>query len=181
MAPAVPLVVTMLVAALASPHQNAEGTLDETRPQLIRLKPANAEMRRLVIDGHQKSATFRSLVDEIHRSNAVVAVQFGLCANGRYRSCVSHVEGDDRQRHVRVKIQARGTEDRLIATIAHELQHVVEILREPGVTNAERALALYRRIGLGKCREGLSEACETEEARAIEARVLEEFHATPRR
>ncbi len=180
MAAAGSLVVAMVLTALVSPLGDAQNSPDTERLQLIRLKPGDAEMRRLVTDGHRRSAAFRSLVDEIHRSNAVVAVQLGLCANG-LRSCVSHVEGDDRQRHVRVKIQARGTEDRLIATIAHELQHVVEILREPEVTNAERALALYRRIGLGKCREGLSEACETEDARAMEARVLEEFHATPRR
>ena len=39
------------------------------------------------------SATFRTIVDELQRSHAIVVVQFGLCANGRFRSCVVGVKG----------------------------------------------------------------------------------------
>jgi hypothetical protein len=48
-------------------------------------------------------------------------------------------------------------------------------VREAEVRDAQQALALYRRIGTGKCLEGLSEACETKEALAVEKRVLEEL------
>jgi hypothetical protein len=65
-----------------------------------------------------------------------------------------------------------------MATIAHELQHAVEIVREPDVVDAATALALYRRIGTGRCREGLSEECETEMAKRIETVVREELFRT---
>src|SRR5262245_39755290 len=149
--------------------------------QFIRLKPADPEMRRLIVDGYGRSETFRSVADEIQQSNAVVIIQFGQCGNGRFRSCVTNVDGDGRQRNVRVKINTRTTDDRLIATIAHELSHVVEILRESGAVNADSVLSLYRRIGNGKCRDGLSEACETNGALAAEARVLDEVGRAARR
>lgn len=142
---------------------------------LVRLKPADAEMRRLISDGFDRSATFRALVDAIHQSNGVVIVQYGLCANGRFRSCVTNVDGDRGRRNIRIKVNTRATDDRLIATVAHELHHAIEILSDPEVASPESVLALYRRIGTGPCRQGLSEACETDEALRVEAVVNDEL------
>ena len=142
---------------------------------LTRLKPADAEMRRLILEGHARSAVFRGLVDEIQRSNAVVVVQFGLCANGRIRSCVSNVDGDVQRRHIRIKLNTTATDDRLIATIAHELQHAVEIVRDPDTVDVATTLLLYRRIGTRDCRTGLTDKCETEAALRIETLVNEEL------
>ena len=144
---------------------------------LTRLKPADAEMRRLILEGRARSAVFRGLVDEIQRSNAVVVVQFGLCANGRIRSCVSNVDGDVQRRHIRIKLNTKATDDRLIATIAHELQHAVEIVRDPDTIDAATTLLLYRRIGTRDCRTGLTDKCETDAALQIEALVNAELAA----
>ena len=153
----------------------AESRAQTPTPELNRLKPADAEMRRLILDGHARSMAFRDLVDEIQRSNAIVVVQLGLCANGRIRSCVANVEGTLERRHIRIKVNTRTTDDRLIATIAHELQHAVEILREPDVIDVASTLDLYRRIGTRDCRIGWTDRCETEAALQVEARVNEEL------
>ncbi|MFN2445304.1 MAG: hypothetical protein ABR606_06955 [Vicinamibacterales bacterium] len=146
------------------------------RSPFTRVRGADAETRRLIAEAADRSRTFRTMIDEIQRSNALVIVQFGLCGKGRFRSCVSAVEGDHRQRHIRILVSTRTTGDRLLATIAHELQHALEIVREADVIDGVRALALYRRIATGDCGEGLSEACETDAALAVEAKVLEELH-----
>jgi hypothetical protein len=148
---------------------------------LVRLKPADPEMRRLISDGFDRSATFRALVEAIHRTNGVVIVQYGLCANGRFRSCVTNVDGDRDRRSVRIKVNTRANDDRLIATIAHELHHAIEILSDPDVASPEAVLALYRRIGTGPCRQGLSEACETDAALRVEALVNDELAQRGRR
>jgi hypothetical protein len=142
-----------------------------------RVRAADDTFRALIRDGDARSAAFRAMVDEIQASNAIVMVQFGLCAKGQVRSCVSHVGGDARTRTIRILVDTRTTGDRLIATIAHELQHALEIIREPGVTNSDEALRLYRKIATGKCGEGRSDRCETEAALAVEARVLSELEA----
>lgn len=170
--------LVLLVAAAVGIAQDGSSSLE---PQFVHLKPADAEMRRLMVDGYRRSETFRALVDAIHRSNAVVVVQYGQCGKGRFRSCVTDVAGDRRQRAIRIKIDTRTTDDRLIATVAHELSHALEILRDPDVFSAETTLNLYRKIGTGKCREGLSDACETDGALAAEARVLDEIGRTARR
>ena len=60
--------------------------------------------------------------------------------------------------------------------MAHELQHAVEIAEHPEVIDGSGAISLYRRIALGRCREGLSEECETTRALDTERRVLEELY-----
>jgi hypothetical protein len=168
------LLVAMPIARGSDPLPVEPGGRARDVP-LTRLKPADAEMRRLIGEGYERSASFRALVDAIHRTNGVVTVQFGMCANGRFRSCVTNVAGDQRVRSIRIKVNTRSTDNRLIATIAHELWHATEILAEPTATSGEQVLALYRRIGTGACRQGLSNACETDAARAVEARVEEEI------
>ena len=170
------LVITMM---LGTGHWTAAQDGNGTVP-LVRLKPADAEMRRLIRDGFERSATFRTLVETIHRSNAVVVVQFGLCANGRFRSCVTHIDGDRDRRTIRIKVNTRTTDDRLIATIAHELHHATEMISDPAVSRPDAVLALYQRIGKGACRQRLSEACETDAALAAESKVIEELDARGR-
>ena len=164
-----------MLAAGAIDSSSADAQSAAPAVPLVRLKPADAEMRRLISEGYGRSTAFRELVDAIHRTNAMVTVQFGMCANGRFRSCVTNVAGDDQVRSIRIKVNTRTTDNRLIATIAHELWHAMEILAEPGATDPERVLALYRRIGIGSCRKGLSDRCETEAARVLESRVEEEL------
>jgi hypothetical protein len=149
---------------------------DDTGRTVTRVRGATTDLHRLVLEGDARAPTFRALVDEIHASNAIVIVQFGMCAGGRFRSCVAGVAGSARQRSVRIIVNTRMVHDHLIATIAHELQHAVEILRDPDARDRRTVLALYRRIGNGKCRQGLSAFCETDAAAAVEKRVLEELY-----
>jgi hypothetical protein len=148
---------------------------------LVRLKPADPEMRRLIADGYQRSPSFRLLVDDLHRTDGLVVVQFGMCAKGRFRSCVTHIGADRAGRSIRIKVDTRANDDRLIATIGHELHHAMEILRESDVATPEGTLALYRRIGTGDCAKGLSDACETTAALDFESKVLSELAGKPRR
>jgi hypothetical protein len=171
---------SVVTLALAAAPALADGR-DEVPGRFTRVRAADPELRRIIAEGADRSPTFLALASEIQRSTAIVQVQFGRCPRGNFRSCVSGVEGDARQRHIRVFVDTRTSQDRLIATIAHELQHAVEIARSPDAIDAARTLALYRRIAIGKCRDGLSDSCETAEAQAAEAAVLDELHrARPR-
>ena len=130
----------------------------------------------LVREGYDRSPIFRGLVDTIQRSNVTVWVQPGLCALGRIRSCVVSVSGSAQGRYVWIKIDPQRTiTSGLIAAIAHELQHAVEIAEHPEVTDASGVVKFYRKIALGRCREGLSEECETARALDTEKAVLAEL------
>ena len=162
-------VVVLLAGSGLRAHENDRS--------FTRVRAADETFRALIREGDARSATFRAIVDEIEASNAVVMVQFGLCANGRFRSCVSHIGGSATTRTIRILIKSQTTQDRLIATIAHELHHALEIIRQPEITTPEQVRALYRRIGKDECAKGRSDRCETDAALAVEKRVLNELES----
>ena len=167
------LLVVLVVLPVALDAQDAA-------PRFTRVRGVGDEMTRLIQQADAQSATFRTLVDDIQRSNAIVIVQFGLCANGRFRSCVVHVEGNALARNVRILVDTRTTEERRMATIAHELHHATELLRDTTVVDAASVLRVYWRLAQGDCGRGASDVCETEGALATEARVLDELRRSSR-
>ena len=85
------------------------------------------------------------------------------------------VQGSRRERHVRINVDTRASHEWLVATIGHELQHALEIAEHPDVVDGAGVLALYRQIAIGRCRDGLSDECETARALDAEKRMLEEL------
>jgi hypothetical protein len=145
-----------------------------------RVRGVGPDMTRLIETADVRSETFRALVDTIRQSNAIVIVQSGRCSNARFRSCLTHVEGNEQARNVRILVDTRVAEDRLMATIAHELHHATELLSDISVTDAAGVLRFYRQRARGDCGRGLSEVCETEEALLTETRVLDELQRSSR-
>ena len=160
--------VVVVVAVMGL--QTSEANANRTNSMLYtRVRSTNRYIGALVREGYERSATVRELVHTIQGSNVTVWVEPGMCAGGRIRACLVSVSGSARARYIWIKIDPQHTiRDRLIAAIAHELQHAVEIAEEPDVTDASAVVSLYRRIAIGRCREGLSEECETERALEIE-------------
>jgi hypothetical protein len=173
---------TSLVLTFAILADGKSGAAADDAPGLFtRVRSTQRFMIALIREGYDRSPGFRDLVDVLQQSNVIVFVQPTSCSGGRIRSCLVSVNGSRRERHIRVNVDTHTSHDSLIATVAHELQHAVEIAEHPEVIDARGALALYRQIALGRCREGLSEECETTRALATERRVLEELsHARTR-
>ena len=141
-----------------------------------RVRSTERYMIGLIREGYDRSATFRELVDLLQRTNVIVSIQPLPCAGGRIRSCLVGVKGSSQERHIWIKVDPQHTiRDRLIATIAHELQHAVEIAEHRDVMDAASVVKLYRTIAVGQCGRGLSEECETTRALAAEKNVLAEL------
>lgn len=165
--------VIVVVALMGLHAQNPDGLGGMS---YTRVKATNSYVAALIREGYDESPTFRELVDTLQRSNVIVLVQPGLCAAGRIRSCLVAVAGSDTLRHIRIRIDPQHTiRARLIGAVAHELQHAVEIAEHPEVTDASTMLRLYRQIAFGRCRDGLSEECETKRALDIEKAVIDEL------
>jgi hypothetical protein len=160
--------------------QAAPATPDDAPGLFTRVRSTERFVIALIREGYERSATFRDLVDTLQQSNIIVFVQPTVCAGGRIRSCLVSVTGSGLARHIRILVNTRTSHNALIATVAHELQHAVEIAEDLDVTDASSVIQLYRRIAFGRCHEGLSEECETNRALATEKTVLRELHAQTR-
>jgi len=163
------VVLAITVAVSSADHEDAPGLF-------TRVRSTERFMIALIREGYDRSQGFRELVDQLQRSHVIVMVQPAECAHGRIRSCLVSVMAAGSERHIRIKIDTRTSHNWLIATIAHELQHAVEVAEHPEVVDGPGLIKLYRQISYGRCRDGLWwEECETTRAAETEERVLVEL------
>ena len=158
------------------PFRASSAVVDAAPGVFARVRSTERFMIALIREGYDRSPAFRDLVDVLQHSHVIAFVQPASCAGGRIRSCLVSVSGSDVGRHIRINVDPHTSHDRLIATVAHELQHAVEIAEHSEVVDASATLELYRRIAVGRCREGLSEECETTRALVTERKVLEQLY-----
>jgi hypothetical protein len=169
-------VIGSLVCARAAPA--AAGT-----EPAARVRSTNATILELLKEGAERSATFGSLIDAIDHSTGIVYVEFGYCAFGHLNGCllpfiaVSH--GD---RYLRILVtpdKNRRSHDQLLALLAHEMRHALEVLEHKEVVDVATMEAMYERIGTPLIGQ---KGYETSAARAAGDAVRAELsakHATP--
>jgi hypothetical protein len=143
-----------------------------------RVRSTDTAILALLREGVERSATFRTLFDAIAKSNGIVYVEFGYCAFGHLKGCllpfVASAHGDRYLRIVVIRDKNRVTHDQLIALIAHELRHALEVLDHEEVVDATTMEAMYRRIGTPLAGGA---GYETSAARAAGDVVLSELSA----
>jgi hypothetical protein len=148
-----------------------------------RVRSSDAAVRSLLREGADRSATFSTLIDAIEHSNGIVYVEFGYCAFGHLNGCVlpliASPHGD---RYLRILVtpdKSRRSHDQLLALIAHELRHALEVFEHVEVVDVPTMNALYKRIGTPET-GGLS-GYETSAARAAGDHALNELMAEGKR
>lgn len=159
------------------------GLLSATDPAASpepRVEASDRESNAVLRDGCRRSPTLRALVDSIDASAWFVFVQEGACPAGSDTvGCLLHTVGRYHGApYLRIRIAARGrNRDRVIATLAHELQHAWEAISDPSVVDSESLSAMFRRIGFESLRTGSTTVLETAEADRVGTVVLHELDA----
>jgi hypothetical protein len=139
-------------------------------------------LRQLVAEGHARSATFRGLVTDLDASDWLVFVQPGPCPEKAAVACLLHVVGEfEGSRYIRLLVNHKHRHpDNVIATLAHEMQHALEVAQAPEVKDTATMRALFERIETVRVRSATATAYETAAARQIGEQVLRELDAARR-
>ena len=138
--------------------------------KMPRLRSATAAAQRLIDRALIDSATIRALASEIESSDLIVYVEIAHL-DSRSRATTELVTTTARDRFVRVTLPTLTPAMDLIPLLAHELQHAVELAREPSVRDAASMRALYARIGIDPAAH---HTFETARARETEREVRRE-------
>lgn len=182
---AVGIAVTLSTPSLAAngdPMHTApsshEGTGQDRRAG-SHVRTEDAALATVIRDGLEQSATFRDLVTRIDRASGFVYVVAARCVarTSEPRACLDHrirVSGGFRFLQVNVHPSESGAT--LLALIAHELQHALEVLSDDTITTSEDVQRLYERIGTIE-RSGI---VETGAALRMQRLVLREARASLR-
>ena len=159
------LLLTVVAGGLDA-HAQAPPALSGSR-----LRPMDAKSAALLQAGNARSATFKELTDALEQSDVVVWVRVGQMTN---RGETHFIASTASSRIVRVSLRLQGLENGLLSTLAHELQHALEIARAPEVRDRTSLVLYYQRVGEAS-RSSAGALLETPAAQRIEARVLNEL------
>jgi hypothetical protein len=166
---------TVVVAALVvgmPPQARASGA-----PTIPRVRDTgDPSIAALIQEATEHSRTFRRLVDTIDATNGLVYVEKGTCGH-HVRACLAlTVQGAGPHRLLHIVVDVHRSHGELVASIGHELQHAVEALRDPHVTDTISIYCLFQRIG----QIGYEDTFETAAAIQAGEAVFAEWRASTR-
>jgi hypothetical protein len=112
-----------------------------------RLRETDVRISVAVRNGLQRSSLLRGLADRIEASNVVVYMGIDPRMPNGLAGRLTFVAQAGRYRYLRAMLNPELSGDKLISAIAHELQHVIEVIDHPEVDSEAALSTLYRRIG----------------------------------
>lgn len=117
-------------------------------PAIPRVRSENPLLSAAIVQGAQRSTTFRRLIEAIDATDGLVYVLEGRCGQG-VRACLHmSLELSGNNRLLRILVNPRrapGCE--LMGSIGHELQHALEALSNPNVRTSFGLSSFFHQIG----------------------------------
>lgn len=140
------IVSTLCVIALTQFRHVHADEPDRLTPHV---RSSDPRISALLLEGQERSPTFRALVSRIERSDGLVYVAWGPCPVANMTACLPNWMIDaGAARLMRIHLACQlDSRDRQIATLAHELQHAVEVLADRNVRSSAAVRSLFARIG----------------------------------
>jgi hypothetical protein len=133
------------------------------------------EIRALIADTAERSATFRALLDRLEASDVIVYIRVRQFPSSRLDGRIGFLAGDTTGRYLVIELACPRSTDAQAATLAHELHHATEIADAPWVASPAALARHYRRIGNETEPSGGGQTFETAEAQQVAARVRREL------
>ena len=167
------LLILVLCSAVLVSNADAEPA-DKSRDGGPRIRPQDARSTQFLRDGIARSATFRALVNRIEASHVFVYIQVSPFIRSTLAGQLTWMTQAGPYRYLRATLSPEQTSDQGIASLAHELQHAVEVLADERVVNEKTLVSLYQRIGQ-KSSAAIASGWETVAAQEAASRVRREL------
>jgi PadR family transcriptional regulator PadR len=161
--------MVMLAATLLSPVAEDSTHVRTTQPRIL----------ALIDDGKVRSETFRRLVTTLDASDVIVYLEPKMTRHMLGGYLFHDVAGRGEWRYLRIAVDFQGARNRVIALLAHELQHAVEVAQAPEARSAGSLETMFSRLAIpGGC---AGTTCyETLAAQEVEYAVGDELRAASR-
>ena len=141
------------------------------------VRSEEASIRGLLCSGYERSTTFKALVDDIESRPGIVYIEQAVkLSRGMDGALLHAVAGSREMPLLRVLLKTNLAQDYAIAILAHELQHVLEVLRAGSPADAAAMARLFGALD----HQTADSKFETEDARAITSLVMTELRANRR-
>jgi hypothetical protein len=133
------VVAAVLFVGMIGVHTTAGDRADP------RVRSSSPAIVAALAEAAARSATFRSIVAKIEETDGIVYIERGRCRHG-VAACLSLlVHSGGGYRMLRILVDGVDNLASLVATMAHELRHALELLSEPAVRTTAAAYNFYLR------------------------------------
>ena len=142
---AVTLRVTFVVALIGGSPSLSAGAIDS--PAISRVRSSDPVITALIDRATAHSPTFRLLRLRLESSDGIVYIEPGTCGHGA-RACLKmwmSVSGPYRFLRIIVDRQKADSDVDFMGSIGHELQHAIEALSQPSMTDGAKLYNFFRR------------------------------------
>lgn len=149
-------------------------------PTFNHVRSEESGIRRLIVDGYARSATFRELVDAVEDLPCIVYIASVVKLSQGMSGALLHRSVGPRETPIlRVLVRANLSRDETIAIIGHELRHVIEAVSAGPAVDGLEMTAAFDRLDPGAQASGVS-TYETEAAIQVATKVRDELKAARR-
>ena len=137
--------IALSVACLIS--TSAFAAVPDEAWRVARIRPQDPRLADLLRAGVARSATFRAIVNRLEAGNLIVYVSLSPAMKSSLAGKLTWMSRAGAFRYVKATINTEQSADQMIATLAHELQHALEVSGDDTVSDQRSLLELYKRIG----------------------------------
>lgn len=142
-------------------------------PEYPHVRATEARIQRLIEDAVRRSPTFAQLYARLQETDVILFVETSHDLKSSLTGRLSFVTATPVVRYLRAEVRADLPRTDMISTIAHEMQHALEIAEAGLVRDDSDMAAFYGAIGIREHEH----AFETEVAQAVARRVRKELLA----
>jgi len=125
---------------------------DTIGPDIPHVRGWDRRARAVLDTAIRLSPTVAWQVAELQKTDVIVIVEAGYLDSMNGLACV--FAASPTARYVRVRLRIPGDDLALVRTLAHELQHALEIARLPEIRDSWSLALAYDRIGFPHARQG---------------------------
>jgi hypothetical protein len=173
MPPIALLAAVVAGTAIAGPPAALAGAADRLDRSVGRhVRSTQPRTEQLLDLGARRSATFAALRATLETSDVIVYVQTVGDLRPSLDGRLIFLATSGRYRYLRIDVRNSLPTTDLLAAIAHELQHAVEVAGSIDVRDAKSMGSFYERIGVSR---GARTSFDTHAARETGARVKSEL------
>jgi len=141
---AIPLLICMLAFGPATPTRERAPIADTIDYHVRATDPL---VRAWIRNGGAESPTLNRLLAQLTASDVIVHLVLLDRIGGGVDGQLSFVTATPLARYLRIELTRLGGRADMIALIAHELQHAVEVARSPRVRDPQSLATLYLQLG----------------------------------
>lgn len=158
--------------------------LSVTREATAQIEPqirvGDRELKAALALGVARSPTLASLVEQLQAVSVVLYVNCDMQLPGRLQARLNLVTSVRGVRYVQIRMSCAAAVHRLIATLAHEMQHALEIGRRVDIVDVDAMESFYEDIGFQTFAGRSHRKFETDAAIAVERQVQDDLRRRPR-